>query len=265
MMDYTVATAPTHEPVSLAETKRHLRVTDSDNDTTIKTMIAAARRWCEEYQHRTYCYQTLTVKADNVANLMKLPAPPLLGVDSIVYTDTNGSSQTISSTIYDVDTTSLPGRITLAYNQAWPSDVRGDHHCVTITAKVGYAATFTATPAADTLTVSGHHFEVNDFVHVYTSAADLPDGLTVATDYYVTSVSGAAIQLATTEGGTAVTISDAGTGTHYIDAIPRDVKHAILMLVADLYDQRRSFVEGQALAVPYGVKDLLAAGRMFNV
>lgn len=265
MMDYTVATAPTHEPVSLAEVKRHLRVSDTNSDDQIRTMIAAARRWCEEYQHRKYLYQTLTIKADNVADTMRLPAPPLIGIESIVYTDTSGSSQTITASVYDVDTTSVPGRIVLAYDQVWPSDIRGDHHCVTITAKAGCAATFTANVSADTLTVSGHHFEINDFVHVYTSTADLPAGLTVATDYYVTSVSGAAIQLATSEGGAAVTLTDAGTGTHYIDAVPRDVKHAILMLIADLYDQRRSFVEGMALTVPYGVKDLLAAERMVHV
>jgi uncharacterized phiE125 gp8 family phage protein len=264
MMDYKVTTAPTHEPVSLAETKRHLRVSDTDSDTLIKTLIASAHRWCEQYQNKAWLYQTIQIKLDRFANKMVLPAPPLISVDSITYIDINGVEQTLASTVYDVDTTSEPGMITLAYNQSWPS-VRSQHHAITITIKAGHAKTFTAAADTDKITVTGKTLLTNDFVHVYTSANDLPGGLTAATDYYVTPDNAGLYQLSTTEGGSAVDITDVGTGTHYIDALKRHQKYALLMLISDMYYQRRSVVEGPIAQVPHTVKYLLGPGRMVHI
>ena len=260
MLDYQVTIAPTHEPVSLDETKRHLRVTDTDSDTLIKTLIASARRWCEQFQNKAWLYQTIEVKLDRFSNTIALPAPPLIGVDSITYIDIDGVEQTLATTVYDVDTTSEPGRVTLAYNQSWPS-VRSQHHAITITIKAGHVATFTADADTDKITVAGHLLGTNDFVHVYTSDDDLPAALSVATDYYVTTGN----ELATTEGGTKIDITDAGTGTHYIDALERNQKYAMLMLISDMYFQRVSIVEDRISIVPHTVKNLIGPGRIAHV
>ncbi len=83
--------------------------------------------------------------------------------------------------------------------------------------KVGQTFTGAST---DICTAAGHGFVTGDRVRVSTSAADLPAGLSVDTDYYVIKTGADTFKLATTRAlavaGTAVDISDAGTGTHTI-------------------------------------------------
>ena len=73
---------------------------------------------------------------------------------------------------------------------------------------------------ADTITfATPHGLETADGAGQWTtSAADLPAGLSLATDYWVIKVSDTVIKVATSEAnaraGTAVDITDAGTGTH---------------------------------------------------
>lgn len=79
--------------------------------------------------------------------------------------------------------------------------------------------TFTRS-SGNILTATAHGFETGDRVRVTTSAADLPAGLSVDTTYYVIRLSADTFSLATTDAnataGTAITLSDAGTGTHTV-------------------------------------------------
>ena len=79
--------------------------------------------------------------------------------------------------------------------------------------------TFTAA-TTDICTAAGHGFSTGDRVRVTTSAADLPAGLAVDTTYYVIKIDANTFKLATSDAnataGTAVDITDAGTGTHSI-------------------------------------------------
>lgn len=136
-MDWKVSTAPSIEPVTLAEAKLHLRVDSTSDNDLITELISTTRQWCEGYQNRAYIEQSITAKLDSFSDIMSLPMPPLISVTSIKYYDTNGDQQTLSSSYYDVDTTSEPGLITLAYNQTWPT-VRGIHHAIEIIYKAGY-------------------------------------------------------------------------------------------------------------------------------
>ncbi len=70
---------------------------------------------------------------------------PLSSVTSIGYVDSNGDSQTFSSDDYDVDTTSEPGRIALAYGEVWPT-TRSDINAITLTYVAGYGATAASVP-----------------------------------------------------------------------------------------------------------------------
>jgi hypothetical protein len=79
-------------------------------------------------------------------------------------------------------------------------------------------ATFTAA-TTDICTLAAHGFKTGDRVRV-SSATTLPAGLSAATDYYVIWVSASTFKLATTRAlavaGTAVDITDTGTGAHTI-------------------------------------------------
>jgi len=144
-MDWKVSTAPTIEPVTLTEAKLHLRIDGTDDDDLITSLIKVAREWCEGFQNRAFIEQSITARLDAFSNTIALPRPPLISVTTIKYYDTAGDQQTLSDSYYDVDTTSEPGLITLAYNQSWPA-VRDIHHCIEIIYKAGYGATAATVP-----------------------------------------------------------------------------------------------------------------------
>lgn len=80
--------------------------------------------------------------------------------------------------------------------------------------------TFTADNSTDTFTAAAHGLETGDGPVRVSSSATLPDGLAAATDYWIIK-SGPdtfklASSLANAYAGTAVEISDDGTGTHTI-------------------------------------------------
>jgi hypothetical protein len=68
-----------------------------------------------------------------------IPLAPLISVDSITYRDTNGDSQTLASSVYQiVDGGSLKSFIALEPDQSWPgTDDR--HDSVTVRFTAGYA------------------------------------------------------------------------------------------------------------------------------
>jgi hypothetical protein len=72
--------------------------------------------------------------------------------------------------------------------------------------------------AADTdvITLAAHGFQNGDKVRVSTSAADLPAGLNADTTYYVRDATTNTFKVSLTDGGDAVDITDAGTGTHTV-------------------------------------------------
>ena len=136
-MNWQVTTAPTTEPVTLAEAKTHLRVDGSDEDTFIEGLIQAAREWCEDYERRAYITRTITAKFDRFYSTIILPMPKIQSVTSVKYLDTAGTEQTLSTDYYDVDTYREPGAITLAYNKTWPT-TRDINNAVEVVFVAGY-------------------------------------------------------------------------------------------------------------------------------
>jgi uncharacterized phiE125 gp8 family phage protein len=259
-MDYLVTIAPLHEPVSLAQAKRHLRVEQDDDDTLIAAYVAAARSWCEGYAHRAFLYQKVTAYADDFAEVMELPLTPVLAVESLTYVDDSGATQTVAPALYQVDTST--GRIVLDYNQTWPS-CRGYYHDVTVTYQAGYAQNYTCDTDDDgnsILVVPGHTYRANDAVMVY-SDGDVPDGLDADTVYYVKTVAGHNVTLAESEGGATVILGDDGSGTNYIDALPQHCISALLLRLADLWSNRGD----EDLPLSRSIRDLLDLDRMVSL
>ena len=135
--------APTVEPVTLAEAKLWLRIDHSAEDSLIRELVKAARREVELFCGRQLINSTRIWRLDRFPSdgVIRLDRPPLSSVSSITYVDTAGATQTWATDQWDQDTDSEPGRITLAYNQSLPSDVRGGAaNVVTITYVAGYGA-----------------------------------------------------------------------------------------------------------------------------
>ena len=82
-----------------------------------------------------------------------------------------------------------------------------------VTEASGNTDTFTAVAATDIIT-TGSKSLTNGVCVVLTTVTPLPAGLSLATPYYVVSANGTSSKLSASLGGTAVDITDAGTGVH---------------------------------------------------
>ena len=260
---WTLTTPPTAEPIDAIEAKLHLRVDTTADNTLIGILIAMARRYCEGVQGRRYVTQTWQLLRDNFARVMVLPGAPLQSVSSITYIDTASASQTLTATLYDVDTTTEPGQVVQGYNDTYPT-VRGHHQDVAINYVCGYLTPITSTFATDLLTASGRTFTDADIIRLSNSGGALPAPLAAYTDYHVRDVSGSTFKLAATAGGAAVTLTDDGTGTHFVGVLPEPMRQAMLLLIGHLYEHREAATDGQAITnVPLAVESLLQMQRLF--
>ena len=121
MTSYAVVTPPAALAVSLDDVKEHLRVDSTAEESLITDYIHEATAFCESYTHRAFLTQTWKGVLDGFPSEIRLARPPLQGVTSVVYTDTDGTQQTLSESAYGVDTESLIGTVRPAYNTSWPS------------------------------------------------------------------------------------------------------------------------------------------------
>lgn len=149
-MSLALSVAPTSEPILLDEAKRYLRVeTDLDN-ARITSLLRSARECVERISGRQLITATYTLKLDHFPSWdwcgsyydwgrIVLPRPPVQSVTSIAYTDSNGSPQTLATSVYGLDTSTEPGRIYLKHGQQWPT-VRGDVDGIVITYVAGYTS-----------------------------------------------------------------------------------------------------------------------------
>ena len=81
--------------------------------------------------------------------------------------------------------------------------------------------TVTADASTDKLALSGHGMVNGTRVRFSTTESDLPAGLSVDTDYYVISTATNDFKVSTSSGGSAVNITDTGTGTHTVKMMDR--------------------------------------------
>ena len=128
--------APTAEPVTVAEVKSQSYIDHDDHDAQIALLIAAARDHIERYCNITALTQTIEAKCDCFDDFAYLPFAPVQSISSITYIDTDGSEQTLSSSVYELRADDLEGSIVLQYGQSWPA--RRVNTRITVTAVVGY-------------------------------------------------------------------------------------------------------------------------------
>lgn len=147
MGSWAQTTAPSVEPVSIADQKLHLRLlnTDSEHDKLLQSIIKAARQYIERVNGLAIIQQTwtLTLEAFPASKFIALPRYPVSSITSITYYDTSNASQTFSSGSYRLqklaDNTSV---VELNTNASWPGSYdRSDALTVTFVAGYGSAAT----------------------------------------------------------------------------------------------------------------------------
>jgi uncharacterized phiE125 gp8 family phage protein len=163
-----IITQPDSEPVTLAQAKAQARV-ELDftlDDDLINALITAARIYCESYTKAQFCTATYLYALDSfpvvsawpiVGAELRLPLPPLqlntniggTGASPsgvvVQYLDMSGTLQTLSPSLYLVDTISKPARIVPQWYQPWPI-CRPMPNAVQVTFSCGYSDDGTSVP-----------------------------------------------------------------------------------------------------------------------
>ncbi len=123
-------TAPSVEPVTVAELKEALRLLHSAQDNLLTGLIVAARQRAEAFTRRAFVTSTWEAtwsrfpcrgRGQFAGRVLELPRSTLIAVTWLKYLDTDGTLQTVSASDYTVDVDSLPGRLVLKPTASWPS------------------------------------------------------------------------------------------------------------------------------------------------
>lgn len=111
------------EPITTAQAKTYLGIDHSDQDTLIAELITEAREFIEkeinhslvttEWQQTLYCFPTHTIT---------LGKNPYQSLSTFTYTNDSGIDTAVSASVYDIDDSTTPVRIRLAYEQEWPEN-----------------------------------------------------------------------------------------------------------------------------------------------
>lgn len=121
-MSLKLITAPTLDPVTVAEMKEYLRIDGNEFDTTVANLIKAARDAAQDYQNRTFYTQTLELSFDRFPGMpVKIPRPPLQNLVSVKYINAEGIETAMDLNDFVVDKRSEPGRVTFKSGKSWPS------------------------------------------------------------------------------------------------------------------------------------------------
>jgi uncharacterized phiE125 gp8 family phage protein len=273
-------TPPYAEPIHLDEMKLHLRVDVTADDALITSQIRTAREIAETFTQRQLVAATWKrnlhrfpdryCQHDDFEDFysIRLLHPPVMAVTSITYIDTNGATQTLATSVYDLDKNAEPAVVRLKYVQIWPP-TREQPNAVTVNYISGYVAPFTATANMPDLVVKGGSFAALDQYRLSNSGGALPTGLSTGFDYLVSSFGGVLLNGSnlriTDEDGLLIAPTSAGTGTHFIGEIPERIRQAMKLIVGDLYAKREDSPDKVSGPIMTAVKRLLWPHRVMEM
>lgn len=135
--------------MTIAEVRKQLELGDNDaHDAHLAMLISVARQQVER-DTNLVCYtgsHTWKFTHFPCREWLELPdMRPVTAISSIVYTATDGTSTTWSSSEYTLETSGLHQFVRLNYGYSWPT-VRGDINGITVTMLVGYASVAVVPP-----------------------------------------------------------------------------------------------------------------------
>lgn len=170
-------TAPSSQPVTLAEAKAHLRVDIADDDTLITNLIKAATIYAESVTRRQFIDASFTLYLPEFPGVIEVPRPPIDSVTTLKYYNSAGTLTTLTAvTDYVVDTTGIIATVRPAYSKDWPA-TRDVWDAVQLIFKAGYGAATTDVPEPirqAILLMVGHWYAHREPVVVGTTAGEVP-------------------------------------------------------------------------------------------
>lgn len=253
---------PAAEPIHLNEARLYLKIDDdvTEDDSVIESAIISAREHVEEVLRGALVAQTWTLKLEGwpSGGEIEIPLPPLMSVASVTYTTSDGTTETLSTSDYTVETDSEPtGRILLNLTSYWPSSALGVGLPISIQFTAGYVTPVSANPSTDVLTASGRTFSNGAAVTLSVSGGSVPTGLAERTTYYVVNASGSTFKLAATANGSAIDFTNAGSGQVFVGRLPDKIRRSMLLLIWHFYQNRGTAAE----PIPEGVDTLILSSR----
>jgi hypothetical protein len=199
-MGLVTITAASIPPVTTAEMKSHLRIDFADDDTVVTNYVDAATEYLQDRLRRQLITQTFELTLDAFPNnkelfdgtrgtmasadspfgqVIQLPMSPIQTITTVKYIDTDGNEQTLSSALYQLDETAIPGRLSPAYNQEWP-DTRPQLEAVAIRFVAGHGDAITDVPEnlrQAVMLLAGHWYESREATQTGNVARSIPFGV----------------------------------------------------------------------------------------
>lgn len=264
--------APAARPMDVVEARQHVRQDLTDDDASLRGLIAAATTFAQTECHRTLIATRYKLVLDSFPGHWQMGVPwgagyslpdqailleygPVLAVRSITYLDMSGTRVTMPASDYTADLSGDLARITPVFGKIWQPTLP-QIGAVEVTFDAGDAAAITV--SGNVLTIKGgvwRALAVGDTVRLSNSGGALPAPLQPDTDYYVQSTpTSASFTLAATPGGAAITLNSAGRGTSYIGAVNEGIKAWMKLRLGTLYDLRADMVvlnRGRLEPLPY--------------
>lgn len=155
-----VVAPPSLNPCSLEETKLHLRITGSSEDSYIQDLIAVATDLLQEHCHRKFVQQTMegwldidnlmsswwsgsitaAINAIQSLRVIELPWAPTISVSSVSVFSMSDVETPVDPDTYRVDSVDLgmPARITLKESVVWPGGSYRNQNSLKVTWLSGY-------------------------------------------------------------------------------------------------------------------------------
>lgn len=141
---------PAIEPITLDETKAHLRIDEglSTDDDYISALITVAREYCESFQNRAYITQTWQVSFPYWPDYtIDIPLGNLQSIEAIMYKDSTGVETTLTEDVhYVVSTRGVLGKVAPVFGMPWPPFVPWPLDAVRIEFRCGYGDSAQSVP-----------------------------------------------------------------------------------------------------------------------
>jgi len=130
-------TEPAEEPVTLTEAKAQLRLTTSDENTLISTLITVARQMAEQSAKCSLITQTWEAHYPEWKECFVLPNGPVSSITSVKYWADSSGTTTMSSNSYVF--TSAGSLLEPAYGTTWPAHIQKQYPII-VRYVAGYGA-----------------------------------------------------------------------------------------------------------------------------
>ena len=159
----TLVTAPTLRAISLEQARKQCELDQDDatHDDQLSMLIDTATDQFENDCDICLLTQTQRVYLEDFIDEIYLPKRPIQSITSIKYYDQSDALQTLSSTVYSLNS---PERsVELKFNQVWPSVATERWDAVEVTYVCGYASASLVPAAAKhaLLLLVGYYFGQN--------------------------------------------------------------------------------------------------------